>query len=346
MTRHRRVEQAEAPGQDSFLDVVANLVGILIILVVIVGAQTKSAVVALTIQESEPATAESAAQSSKYDVAGAARSLATLQSASKDLEQKIANEKLALAMREQERAQVQVVVSVAEQRLAEHRESLGGREQQKFDLARDLAVAKTELSRLEQATRVAGETPPPAVLEHYPTPMAKTVFGKELHFRLAHGRLQFVPWDDFIERLKADAPQQVQRLRDQTRVEEQLPPLGGFVLKYALQRVDASMQTRSGGAVSQTRVELERFVLLPVQETMGETIQQALENANSDFRLRLSEHPPGKTTLTVWVYPDSFGDFRLLKGEMFKRGYLTAARPLPEGMPIGGSPDGSRSVAE
>ena len=34
-----REDQAEAPGQDSFLDVVANLVGILIILVMVVGAQ-------------------------------------------------------------------------------------------------------------------------------------------------------------------------------------------------------------------------------------------------------------------------------------------------------------------
>ena len=37
MTRIRR--EVDAPGQDSFLDVVANLVGILIILVMIVGTR-------------------------------------------------------------------------------------------------------------------------------------------------------------------------------------------------------------------------------------------------------------------------------------------------------------------
>lgn len=339
----RRKEQAEAPGQDSFLDVVANLVGILIILVVIVGAQTKSAAVALA---TIAPPVEAAAPSTKFDVQGAKQALATVQNATDDLEQKIAQEKMALALREQERAKVQVIVSVAEKRLTEHRDSLTGIEQQKFDLARDLAAAKAELTRLEQLKKAVSESPPPAVLEHYPTPMAKTVFGKELHFRLANGRIHYVPWDELVDRLKNDAPRVAERLRDLPRTEEQLPPLGGYVMKYALHRTDAALQTRSGGSVSQSRVELERFVLLPLQENLGEPLDQALQNANSDFRLRLSENPPGKTTLTVWVYPESFGDFRRLKGEMFKRGYLTAARPLPQGMPIGGSPDGSRSVAE
>ena len=41
--RRTRRPQTEAPGQDSFLDVVANLVGILIILVMVVGARAKDA---------------------------------------------------------------------------------------------------------------------------------------------------------------------------------------------------------------------------------------------------------------------------------------------------------------
>ena len=43
--RRRAESQVEAPGQDSFLDVVCNLVGILIILVMLVAAQAKRGLV-------------------------------------------------------------------------------------------------------------------------------------------------------------------------------------------------------------------------------------------------------------------------------------------------------------
>ena len=46
MSRRNKAIAAEAPGQDSFLDVVANLVGIFLILIIIVGSQAKSAVTA------------------------------------------------------------------------------------------------------------------------------------------------------------------------------------------------------------------------------------------------------------------------------------------------------------
>jgi hypothetical protein len=55
---------------------------------------------------------------------------------------------------------------------------------------------------------------------------------------------------------------------------------------------------------------------------------------------------PNRTTVTVWTYPDSFHDFRRLKDELFKLGYLTAGRPMPHGAPIAGSPSGSRSAAQ
>ena len=43
--RRRQKPNLEGPGQDSFLDIVANLVGILIILVMVVGVRAKDAMV-------------------------------------------------------------------------------------------------------------------------------------------------------------------------------------------------------------------------------------------------------------------------------------------------------------
>jgi len=72
---------------------------------------------------------------------------------------------------------------------------------------------------------------------------------------------------------------------------------------------------------------------------------QALGPA-SEFRGRIANCRPQNTTVTIWVYPDSFDDFRALKAELFRLGYLTAARPMPMGEPIAGSPSGHRSAAE
>ena len=46
------------------------------------------------------------------------------------------------------------------------------------------------------------------------------------------------------------------------------------------------------------------------------------------------------------VYPDSFDQFHALKSQLYKQGFLTAARPMPAGRFMGGSPRGTRSAAE
>ena len=52
------------------------------------------------------------------------------------------------------------------------------------------------------------------------------------------------------------------------------------------------------------------------------------------------------TTVTVWTYPDSYAAYRRLKETLQGMGFQCAARPMPEGELIGGSPHGSRSAAE
>jgi hypothetical protein len=174
--------------------------------------------------------------------------------------------------------------------------------------------------------------------------MAKTVLGREEHFRLLGGRLTYIPWDNLIEKLKAEAPQKVWKLKEQATITESLGPEGGFLMRYTLARKQFATPTKVGVAVRQG-VELEKFVLVPVAENLGEPLAEALQ-PGSQFQARLSQFDPQRTTLTVWVYPDSFDDFRTLKQALFHRGFLAAARPLPEDLPIGGSPQGTRSAAQ
>ena len=174
--------------------------------------------------------------------------------------------------------------------------------------------------------------------------MAKTVFGKELHFRLAAGRLTPVPWDALVEQLQREAPNKVWRLKDEPQFTETLGPIGGFWMHYTLKRAEYTLNTRQGVSV-QSRVELDRFIVVPVTEDLGEPLEKALVDG-SQFMAVLEQHRPADTTVTIWVYPDSFAQFRTVKQVLFGRGFLTASRPLPAGHPIGGSPQGSRSAAE
>ena len=237
------------------------------------------------------------------------------------------------------------LVAVIEDGLNQQRQQLDETQRQRLDSSRDWMTARAELEDLK-ASRQALETEMPSqnVIEHLPTPMAKTVFGKEIHFRLQSGRLTYVPWDELIERLKTEAPEKVWKLKDAPHITETLGPIRGFGMQYTLRRTQQTRRIGSAMAVQQS-IELDRFVLVPVQDNMGEPLAQALQD-NSEFRDLLSLYDPNRTTVTVWVYPDSFNQFRSLKADLFRRGYLAAGRPMPEGHPIGGSPHGSRSASQ
>jgi hypothetical protein len=92
-------------------------------------------------------------------------------------------------------------------------------------------------------------------------------------------------------------------------------------------------------------VQFTKWDLLPVSGNLGEPVEQAIL-PTSILMQTLRNRSPDNTTVTVWTYPDSFGDYRTLKKALFERGFATAARPLPSGVLIGGSPHGSKSVAQ
>ena len=83
----------------------------------------------------------------------------------------------------------------------------------------------------------------------------------------------------------------------------------------------------------------------PLQEPFGQPIDSVL-GQGSELDIEIAGRNPDMTTITVWVYPDSFAAFRGLKEHLYKRGFATAARPLPDGHQISGGPQGSRSRAQ
>ncbi|MGD9723543.1 MAG: hypothetical protein AB7O59_19325 [Pirellulales bacterium] len=313
-------------GTDSFLDVITNFVGILIILVIVVGQNARNA--PLPVVE-PPVDAE---------LEAARAEAATVEQDVHSINAQMKTVHAELAARAYERDQVQTVVAAVEHELTKRRAALDEAAQQQFDVERDLALAEEELAKLkrERADAEAAAAPQTITVESYPTPISKRVDGREAHFQLSGGRLAFVPFDALIERLRATMRDHVNRMTASAEFSDTLGPIGGFRMRYVIERHDVPQGTM---------LQLSYVELQPTSPRLGEPVEEALAQG-SRFREKLAMVSPDQYTITVWTYPDSFSEFRLLKKELYAMGYAVAGRPLPEGMPIGASPHGSKSSAE
>ena len=122
----------------------------------------------------------------------------------------------------------------------------------------------------------------------------------------------------------------------QNRIET-VGPVQGFSLDYVIEaRVDQ--------ARGQVLIRSREWVVRPMQENLGETPAEAIRPGSKFLRVMANITP--ETAVTLWCYPDSFEAFRAVREELHRRGLPTAGRPLPEGAPIGGSADGSKSVVQ
>jgi hypothetical protein len=340
MRRPQETSHDSAPGQESFLDVVANLVGILIILVMVVGVNAQDALLkGVASPDDEQAKLQSGVASEQQAAANVERDI------NRELADKLERQAIEVDSRRAQRNQMLVVVTAAERMLKEKRGELDAAGQESYDQSRKLVEAQNELRVLENARRVAeNATAPPAVVEHRPTPLAKTVFGREIHFRLAGGRLMYVPLEELVNLAQADAPRTLPRLKDAPEATATVGPIRGFKLRYTLKLQQYVADTGYGG-VQQQKPVFDHCTLHAESSSAGEPFDVALR-PDSLFRRELARVDPQTTTVTVWVYPDGFGQFRRLKDELYKLGFLTASRPMPEGVEIGGSPNGTRSVIQ
>lgn len=321
----KRRDDGEAMGSDSFLDVVANMVGIVIILVMVAGLRSKTAPERVARLKAdgpevrELADQEETARVLKEQVLRLADDIA------------VTHSHAALAF--ETRNAVAFEVTRRKKELDERREALNAEERANFDLDRATAAVKQEIDQLERRRQAAAEAPEKTVqVTNYATPISRTVEGKESHFQLRGGLIAHVPMDDFVERIPNELKQQAWKLRQMPEVTSTLGPIDGFRMKYLIVR-DGNL------------IRLQQFELIPVSDSLGESLESALSR-EGEFSRIIAGLNRRRTTVTLWVYPDSFSEFRALKDHLHKLGFAAAGRPLPEGYPIGGSVYGSRSAAE
>ena len=171
----------------------------------------------------------------------------------------------------------------------------------------------------------------------YPTPIGRTVNGEEIHFQIAGDRIAYIPLEELFELAKRNTQRHASSIAEMAAKIETVGPVQGFVLDYV---IEAKIDQARGQILIRSR----EWVVRPVDPLVGEPVAEALRSP-SRFRGVLGGAKPD-TTITLWCYPDSFAAYRLVREEMHRIGSPTAGRPLPEGAPIGGSTEGSKSVVQ
>ena len=352
----RRPPPAEQQfGSDSFLDVVANVVGILIILMVLAGMRAARAPVILKALQSAAGTpVPSETPSLDRSVEARREELAALQSQAERLQGDLEVLRRAADERESKLSDLQSQDAATRKRLAALGSTLEG-EVAALDQNRQAAE---KLSAAAQAVRVklkqrqaeiaAAEQQTHRVerLEHRITPVSRLLSENEteLHFQCIGGRVAVVPIDELVERMKTQMERQRDFIIRSRRYAGSVGPVHGFNMNYIVEREEASTldNLRGGGGI--VRIMVSQWELIPETDLDAEPTEAALR-AESAFRNELRKAEPG-STITFWVYPDSFTLYRQLQALCHREGFTVAARPMPEGVHIMGSPKGSRSAAQ
>lgn len=332
LRRARENHDAAEPGGDSFLDVVTNIVGIMIVLVMVTGVRVREFTAIRGSRDAAQAEVDAAAS---HEL-GAERDLA-------ELDARIQAVRSSIALRRQERLQLLAAAEEARAELIRSTSALNAAQRAELEAAAERERLSAEIARLQTLAAAAEESRDEVVeVSSLPTPVSQEVNGRELHFHLHGGRIAFVPIEELVQQFKQQAGDQARRRTSAVEILDEIGPIEGFRMRYRLVRSD--VMSAFGGKAGSV-VQLVKWEVEPERPAIGEPLDVALQSGSA-FRRRLDQASPESAVATIWVYPDSFAEFRRLKQALYELGYSTAARPLPEGVLIAGSPEGTRSAAQ
>ena len=342
--RKRKNTEIELSGQDSFLDLVSNIVGILIILVMVAGIRAQYSTANVTDPPETIADSQTLAQlDAKY------QELQTKENTALQLrwdveELKAQSESVAEQIYLQSESYAELFDLMTSMRAgidfaaAEKSQTF----KEKIEYQRQLMETNAKLEQIDKARTYFRQIRPKAtVLENLPTPLSQRVENKELHVRLLGGNVVVVPLDELVIQLSGHVGEEKNRYFKQKTTTGKVGPIDNFELEFLLVTYDVPMNGGIG-----TRIELQYAEAVPTFEPLGQPLRQALASPQSAFRRKLAAFQKHLYTVTVWLYPDSFEEYQELKQFLQEQGYSVAARPMAMGSPIGMSPMGSKSSTQ
>jgi hypothetical protein len=345
MIRRRRPRREIEFSFDSFLDVVANVVGIILRLILVAWLGARSY---------KPAVPPPAAEPVQEDIADLGEPEDPLSPELERQRKEVARMQALLLEQlqqyESERGQLQLSArELADLRarledLYGEKKALDGAEKEKGGTLQAAALTAEELR--ERGRKVLEEiealrkNPPPKQTLRYRTPISRPLTSEEWMFECRGGRVTLIDigtlQDDVVRAVRSRADE----LRDRGELRGVTAPVGAFRLRFAADSGGA-MNALSAAPTAGSNVAIE-WEVEAVDPHRGEAAEAALA-PTSDFRRVVDHIEPRQAAVTMWVYPDSFPLFRRLRDYLYDHDIVVAGRPLPEGAAIAASRRGTAS---
>jgi hypothetical protein len=349
----RLPEIQEDSAQDSFLDVIANLVGVIIILVMLVGAKATRDVMIGKGQPTAPTAstphishatgdkrlqeelnaARSAALKSRSALEQAATQLVRIRQESTDFDA----QRVTLAMHR----------SIVEEDIERRRNALDAEKQREFDVQRKIAEAQLKLDQLTQQQMGLLSGPETVEeLESMPTPLAREIDEDAIHLRVKNGLVSVVPVTELMAEATSHLDEFHRRLQSSDQVVDTFGPISGYRVRVQVSRqVDPS--SAGGPRAGQVqRVYFDPLIeVIPTSEAIGQDVKSSLMPGGAVYQY-LQSHRRVSPAVVLWMYTDSFDDFQIIKRTLWEMGFSLATRPLMPGSEIGFSPHGSKAAVQ
>ena len=348
MFRRRRPVKDESThfSFDSFLDLVTNVVGIIIrlILVTWVGARSYHASMEwLNVETSTPEVRELKPSDDPLH-AQLQQTKNELDDAKTKLLERLKGLDLTDAKAKDVEAQLALFVECRRGLEKEHQAMLA-----RSDKPAETSSSSVTLAQVRQRAQALHaeikklEAEPVKKKEFkYHAPLSRTVATEELFFECKEGRVTYIDLPAFMREIKGAMDDMGEELKTTYRVERRTSPVGPYRLRFAVERERGVLDAAPTPAPGSFRFGMSEWVVEPLTAERGETLEQALRDGSA-FRKLTDPIDARLTTVTFWVYPDSFEAFRQLRDHLYERGHDVAARPLPVGVPIAASRHGTAS---
>jgi len=350
MLRRRRPQREIPFSFDSFLDVVANVVGIILrlILVAWVGARAYHPAATVTpppvTQAAETAETPATADPLRDDLELRRRELAAAQ-------QRLLDELRRCGDAKEKRGEAEKELAGAEVHVRSLRAAREAAERAASDRGRDVETAALSLPDIQTRMRLVNaeidalkKTPPPRKQAlRYKTPVSTPLQTEELFFECRAGRVAVIDIGAMLEQMHRERDAKARQLATQWEVEGVTDPVGPFRMRYTLEREAGPADGPAGAPLPEAQFRYDvSWRIEPVQDVRGEA-EEAAFAPNSEFRKVVDALDPRVTAVTFWVYSDSFPLYRRLRDSLHERDFVVAGRPLLEGMPIASSRRGTAS---
>lgn len=343
MARRNSDEFADMPGQDSFLDVLTNMVGIIILLVVVMGIRTSQATIRDAVEQ-VAAFDNSAERVATTELERAKREAIQAEAELRGLLRQAVEIRDETALRERERNYMTTFATAVDEELKARRAALSVEQQGDYDLRRQLAESQAQLEQLSREQVALLSAPAdtvPEAIQNQPTPISRLATGRRVALYLSAGHVAVIPEEEAAKEIVEDARANAWRLKDSSYYIGTVGPVGGFKFRYLLASIPVQTGPSPGprdrglpNSYQSARViSLVRYQLLPERAQPGEPVAEAIK-PSSALCAALRENPSDVAHVAIAAYADSISELHTLKRALREQNYAIAEVPLPVGQAL------------